>query len=260
MKIVTLGDNCMDVYQVNDQAYPGGNPVNAAVYLKELGAEVAYIGWIGSDSYGELMREKIQGKGVDTTHLSTKKGKTAVTQVELHGNDRYFGEYDEGVMANFCLTEEEVEFVGTHQLVHSGIWGHAEDKYLLFKEMGILTSFDFSNQLGHGLVKSLSPFVDYSFFSYTKDDDYIRQFLKEVKNRGSQIAVATLGENGSLAYDGERFYRSGILATEIVDTMGAGDSFIAGFLFGTLKGLSIDECMKLGSNTAAKTIGYFGAW
>ncbi|MDN7242520.1 fructoselysine 6-kinase [Planococcus sp. N028] len=260
MKIVTVGDNCMDVYLANDQAYPGGNPVNAAVYLKGLGADAAYIGWVGTDSYGELMKEKIHGKGVDISHLSTKEGKTAVTQVELKGNDRCFGEYHEGVMTSFCLTKEEVEFVGTHKLVHAGIWGHAEDKYPLFKEIGLLTSFDFSDQLGHDLVKSVSPFVDYSFFSYTKDDDYIRQFLKGVVNHGSKIAVATLGENGSLAYDGEQFYQKGTVETEVVDTMGAGDSFIAGFLYGILKGLSIDDCMELGSETAAKTIGYFGAW
>jgi len=250
----------MDVYQANELAYPGGNPVNVAVYLKELGADPAYIGWVGFDQYGDLMKEKIRKKGVDITHLSTKEGKTAITQVELNGNDRCFGDYDEGVMASFCLTKEEVEFVGTHQLVHAGIWGHAEGNYPLFKEMGLLTSFDFSDYLDHDLVKSLSPFVDYAFFSYTKDDGYIRQFLKDVKNQGPQIAVATLGENGSLAYDGKQFYQSGTVKTEVVDTMGAGDSFISGFLYGILKGLSISECMKLGSKTAAKTIGYFGAW
>jgi fructoselysine 6-kinase len=260
MKIVTVGDNCMDVYQPNDRAYPGGNPVNVAVYLKGLGADSAYIGGVGPDQYGDLMKEKIQEKGVNITHLSKKEGKTAVTHVELNGNDRCFGDYDEGVMASFFLTREEVDFVGTHQLVHAGIWGHADEKYPLFKEMGLLTSFDFSNQLDHDLVKSLSPFVNYSFFSYTKDDDYICQFLKRVKNQGSKIAIATLGENGALAYDGERFYKSEIVETEVVDTMGAGDSFIAGFLCGILKGFSINECMELGSITAAKTIRYFGAW
>jgi fructoselysine 6-kinase len=260
MKIVTVGDNCMDVYQANEKAYPGGNPVNVAVYLKGLGVDSAYIGWVGSDSYGDLLKEKIQEKGVDVTYLLKKEGKTAVTHVELIGNDRRFGDYDEGVMAEFGLVEEEIEFIGRHQLVHAGIWGHAEGNYPLFKEMGLLTSFDFSDQLDHALVKRISPFVDYSFFSYVKDDDYIRRFLTDVKNQGSTIAIATLGENGSLAYDGERFYQSGITETEVVDTMGAGDSFISGFLYGSLKGLSIDECMKLGSRTAAKTIGYFGAW
>ncbi|MNC52724.1 Fructosamine kinase FrlD [compost metagenome] len=124
----------------------------------------------------------------------------------------------------------------------------------------MITSFDFSDQLKDERVQTLTPYVDYPFFSYTQDDDYIRQLLVEVKQRGAQLAVATLGENGSLAYDGEQFFPHGVGKVNVVDTMGAGDSFIAGFIYGRLKGLSTENCLELGANTAAKTIGYFGAW
>ncbi|MEH7117499.1 fructoselysine 6-kinase [Neobacillus vireti] len=260
MKIAAVGDNCMDVYQANGKAYPGGNPVNVAVYLKGLGAESSYIGWVGTDSHGKDMIHAIQKKGVDTTHLSQKKGKTAITYVELVGNDRKFGEYDEGVMADFTLTPEEIIFIGTHKCVHAGIWGHVEQYYPAFKEMGLLTSFDFSNQLNDSLVRTLPPFVDYAFFSYTEDDAYIRQYLKEIKKLGSKVAVATLGENGSLAYDGQQFHQFGVIEENVVDTMGAGDSFISGFIYGILRGCTINECLQLGTKTAAKTILYFGAW
>jgi fructoselysine 6-kinase len=260
MRIVTVGDNCMDVYQASGKAYPGGNPVNVAVYLKDLGADSCYIGWVGCDSYGQLMKEEILKKGVDISHLTKKDGKTAVTYVKLVNNDRVFGDYDEGVMADFTLTQEELDFIGTHQLVHAGVWGHVEGYYSHFKEMGLQTSFDFSNQLDHRLVKTLPQFVDYSFFSYTQDDPFIRQFLKDVKNNGSKITIATLGENGSLAYDGEQFYKCGVVGVDVVDTMGAGDSFISGFIYGKLKGLPTIKCLDLGAATAAKTIQYFGAW
>ncbi|WHY00700.1 fructoselysine 6-kinase [Neobacillus sp. DY30] len=260
MRIATVGDNCMDVYQTSGKAYPGGNPVNVAVYLTELGADSSYIGWVGSDSYGELMQKDISKKGVDISHLSKKDGKTAVTYVELVNNDRCFGEYDEGVMADFTLTPAELDFIQKHQLVHAGVWGHVERYYSLFKKRGLQTSFDFSNQLDHILVKTLPQYVDYSFFSYTQDDSFIRQFLKDVKNNGSRITIATLGENGSLAYDGEQFYKCGVVAVDVVDTMGAGDSFISGFIYGKLKGLPTAKCLDLGAETAAKTIQYFGAW
>ncbi|MFL6561495.1 MAG: PfkB family carbohydrate kinase, partial [Bacillus sp. (in: firmicutes)] len=55
MRIATVGDNCMDVYQASGKVYPGGNPVNVAVYLKGLGADAAYVGWVGSDPYGDQM-------------------------------------------------------------------------------------------------------------------------------------------------------------------------------------------------------------
>ncbi|MFC7391959.1 fructoselysine 6-kinase [Scopulibacillus cellulosilyticus] len=260
MRIVTVGDNCMDVYLEKQKAYPGGNPVNVAVYLTDLGAEASYIGWVGHDEYGNKMMQAIQSKGVDISHISQKEGQTAITYVEMADNDRQFGEYIEGVMAGFSLTMEDIRFIQTHQLVHTGIWGHADKYYPLFKEKGLYTSFDFSDQLNHRLVKTLPPFVDYPFFSYSKDDAYIREFLKDVKKQGSKVAVATLGEQGSLAYDGQQFYKCGIIEGEVVDTMGAGDSFIAGFIYGTLKGVSIENCLELGAKTAAKTIRYFGAW
>ncbi|MFP7736677.1 fructoselysine 6-kinase [Priestia aryabhattai] len=260
MRVVTVGDNCMDVYQELGKTYPGGNSVNVAVYLKALGANSSYIGWVGSDKYGDIMVKAIREKGVDTSHLLRKEGKTAVTYVELIDNDRRFGEYEEGVMENFTLTTEELSFIQTHQLVHSGIWGHTGKYFPLFKEKGLLTSFDFSDQLNHSEVKKLPQFVDYPFFSYTRDDIYIRGFLKEVRSQGSKVVVATLGENGSLAYDGEQYYKYGVKEDNVVDTMGAGDSFISGFIYGSLKGLSIDKCLELGTDTATKTIRYFGAW
>lgn len=260
MRIVTVGDNCMDVYQNRGEAYPGGNPVNVSVYLKDLGVDSAYIGWVGTDAYGDKMIQAIQSRGVDTSFISKKEGNTAITFVELVDNDRKFGKYDEGVMADFSLTSDEFNFIQTYQLVHAGIWGHVDPYFSTFKERGLLTSFDFSDQLNHKLVQTLPRFVDYSFFSYTNDDSYIRDFLMEVNNLGSKIVVATLGENGSIAYDGKQFYKCDVVKGKVIDTMGAGDSFISGFLYGSLKGYSINDCLQLGSKTAAKTISYFGAW
>lgn len=260
MKIVTVGDNCMDVYRPAGTAYPGGNPVNVAVYLTELGAETAYIGWVGTDRYGEIMVQAIQGKGVDTSRVSVKEGTTAVTNVEMVDNDRQLGDYEEGVMADFVLSPEELQFTESFQLVHSAIWGHCDPYFAYFKEKGLLTSFDFADKLDHELLFTLTPYVDYPFLSYTQDDEEIRSLMKRVKDRGSRIVVATLGSNGSLAYDGVRFYKHGITETEVVDTLGAGDSFIAGFLYGTLKGLPVGDCLAQGAHKAAKTIGYFAAW
>jgi len=260
MKVVTVGDNCMDVYKSSGQAYPGGNPVNVSIYLRNLGAETAYVGWVGSDQYGDIMMDAIQRKGVNISHITKKEGKTATTQVELVDNERQFGDYDEGVMASFSLSRDDLDFVKSFDCVHSAIWGHTDTYFPVFKENGMVTFFDFSDKLDHDLVKTLPVYVDYPFFSYSEDDAFIRNFLKEMHALGPKVAVATLGENGSLAYDGELFYTCGVVETKVIDTMGAGDSFIAGFIYGILKRNSIQECLKLGAETASKTIRYFGAW
>ena len=72
------------------------------------------------------------------------------------------------------------------------------------------------------------------------------------------MAVAALGEKGSIAYDGERFYECGIVPAEkAVNTVGAGDSYIAGFTKGVLDGLGVPACMHAGAERSSRVIGSF---
>jgi fructoselysine 6-kinase len=84
--------------------------------------------------------------------------------------------------------------------------------------------------------------------------------MKSIKFKGPNIVVVTRGEKGSIAYDGNEFTEFGIIECDVVDSMGAGDSYIAGFLMGILEEKSILECMKKGAQSSSETIGYFGAW
>ena len=77
---------------------------------------------------------------------------------------------------------------------------------------------------------------------------------------GPKAVIVTRGKAGSLAWDGSQLYRCGIVECEVVDTMGAGDSFIAGFLYGVLEGKTIPEAMRAGAENSAVTLGYSGAW
>jgi fructoselysine 6-kinase len=250
----------MDVYRSLKTYYPGGNAVNVAVYAQQCGIPSSYIGFVGTDYYGEKMRLAIKEKGVDVSHLHTINGKTAVTQVELNRNERIFGEYFEGVMADFTLSEDDLQYIEQHDVVHSGFWGHAEGFFPRWKAKRLITSFDFADKLDDILVRTLIPSIQYAFFSYTHDDAFIRSYLQEMHSLGAEVAIATLGENGSLAYDGKAFYKQDAHPVKVVDTMGAGDAYIAGFLSGVMQEKAISECVRLGSQKAAKTITYFGAW
>ena len=64
----------------------------------------------------------------------------------------------------------------------------------------------------------------------------------------------------SLARADGRHESYGIVSCDVVDTMGAGDSYIAGFLNALLEGADLKDCMRKGAENAAVTIGYKGAW
>ena len=73
------------------------------------------------------------------------------------------------------------------------------------------------------------------------------------------IAVVKIGKNGSLIKQGNDIYRVGAIPASVIDTTGAGDLFAAGFLYGHVKGLSLDKCGHIGALLAGKVIEVMGA-
>lgn len=260
-RIAAVGDNCMDVYDRTGDVYPGGNPVNVAVYTVRLGGRASYTGAVGSDAYGEQMRAAIAARGVDVSHLKTVPGATAVSHVDIVDGDRVFGDYDEGVMAGFRLEPEDIDFLCSHDLVVAGLWGHVEEYLPEIRARGVPVAFDFADKPEDPVVDLAIPHVDYAFFSRDGGtEEELRAFLRSMRARGPKVAVATRGALGSMAFDGVRFYRQDIVPCRVSDTMGAGDSFIAGFLSGLLRGGSIPDCMALGAESSSVTLQYYGAW
>lgn len=260
-KIATVGDNCMDVYENTGKAYPGGNPVNVAVYFTRMGGQASYTGIVGDDEYGVRMREAIAVKGVDVSHVRTEPGKTAVTHVELIDGERVMGDYEEGVMADFSLRQEDIDFLGGQDIVVSALWGESQRYFREIRERGALIAYDAATRPMDPAAQEAIPYVDYFFFSVEDGDTpENRELMMQLYEQGPELIVMTMGSEGSLAYDGEDFTHCGIVPCDVVDTMGAGDSYIAGFLMGVCRGENLYACMQLGALNAAETIAYNGAW
>lgn len=222
-RIGCVGDNCVDHYRQTGEDHFGGNPVNVAVYTRRLGDGISYVGAVGTDGRGAALLDALRGRGVDVSHVHVDEGSTAVTYVEHINGDRVFGDYDEGVMAQFALTEEDIAFLGGHALVVSGLWGHAEGYLARIRQAGAVTAFDCSDRPEDPAAQTALPCTDIAFFSDDgSDDEALRQRLRQLAALGPRIVVATRGSRGSMAYDGQRFYGQGIVPCRVVDTMGAG--------------------------------------
>lgn len=262
MRVAEIGDNCIDLYERIGKKYPTGNVVDTGVNLKKLGIDVSIISTTGNDKNGKWMIESLEKEGLDISHLKIGDGPTAITYMDMDGNDRVHGEYVEGVLENIEFDEEDVRFACEHDLVHTALWGKAEKVLPAIAQKGVPIAFDYADRLDHQLVEETLPYVTYGFYSYHKgEDEYIKDFLMDKVDRGMKVAVATFGEDGSLAYDGKTFYRGEIIpAKEVVNTVGAGDSFIAGFLYGILNKYEIPECLKTGAKIASSVVEVFEPW
>ena len=261
MRIACIGDNCIDRYDDIKKESPGGNPVNVAVYCRRLGFESSYIGAVGDDVYGEMIVSDIKSKGVDVSHVRTMRGSTTVSHVTMKDGERVFGDYEEGVMADFRPTEEDIDFLCGHDMVVTSLWGHSESALKEIQSRGVTTAFDASESPFAEAAATAAPYTDVFFFSDDWScDEEIRFILDKIHSSGAKIVVAMRGSKGSMAYDGNEYYSFGIVPCDVVDTLGAGDSYVAGFVTSLLEKKTIPECMKAGAGCSAVTIGYFGAW
>lgn len=261
MRVAVIGDNCIDFYEKLGKQYPTGNVVDTGVNLQKLGIATSIISTTGNDANGVWMMDTLKKQGLDISHLKIGDGPTAITYMDMNGLERVHGDYVEGVMENIVFDEADIAFASTHDLVHTALWGKAENVLPAIKAKGIPISFDYADRLTHELVERTLPYVDYGFYSYHKGrDPFIENFIKDKVARGMRIAIATFGDKGSLAWDGEKFYEFGIFPAKIVNTVGAGDSFIAGFLCGILNKMPIEKALEVGARVAAEVVAVFEPW
>jgi len=265
MRVVTAGDNCVDFYVETDESFPGGNPVNVAVYCKRYFNDVGYIGFVGEDWNGNLIVHALKAKGVDTSLVQVvPKGRTAVTKVKLQKQDRVFCGYDPGVHSQFTLSEDALAFIASSDMFITGYWGNAHPYLEELKRRNgkLLIGFDFATKLDDPIYAEIAPFIDCAFFSWDgpQEQDSIEFFMREQQSSGARLVVVTLGKKGSIAFDGRKFFTYGIIPCKVIDTMGAGDSYIAGFMSAQLMGHSIEESMRMGTESSTITIQYKGAW
>ena len=194
IKIACAGDNCVDYYDNTGESFPGGNPVNVSVYVKRLGGQSAYLGAVGTDDFGKQMCAALQEKGVDVSHVQILPGKTAFTHVERINGERVFGDYDEGVMADFRLRQADFDFLKGYNLLVTGLWGHTESQLAYVRAMGIPVAFDGAERPLDEAGRIALPHVNVAFFSDdASDEESLKARILEIAALGPQIVVATPG-------------------------------------------------------------------
>ncbi len=261
LRVLSVGDNCIDDYAELGKKYPGGNALNIAVYTSRIeGCEADYVGVVGTDENGGFLLDEIMKQGLDTSHLWQDEGKNAVTRILIRDSDRVFEDYVEGVQENAILPVEKIPDLSGYDLAHFVVWGFGREH--VPEIQGVALSCDFSSKLDDQRTEIMS-YLDYSFFSgshLVEEGVDPVQKVKELKERTPGLVIMTLGEYGSLVYDGEQVYRGEALPVEVVDTLGAGDAYIAAFLVSRLKGRKIQESIDAGHLAAKDICKRLGAW
>ena len=260
-RIIGVGDNTVDQYVHLRRMFPGGNAVNVPTLARRYGYRASYIGWLGNDALGRLLLDALTAEGVDVSRSRVVDGSNAFCQVSLVDGDRVFGTASAGVTRLLSLTDDDLAFVRQHDITHTSIYSHIEKELPRLHSAAHRLSFDFSQGWKRDYLSQALPYVAFAFMSCSHlSDDETVALLRWAHGLGPEIVVATRGAQGALAFDGVQLHRQGIVETTVVDTLGAGDAFIARFLVEFNRGQSVDESLALAAVSAAETCTYYGAF
>jgi fructoselysine 6-kinase len=259
MDVIAIGDNVSDCYLRTGQVYPGGNAVNVAVAVARSGGSSGYVGVVGDDARGRLLMDSLAAERVDIRRLSVASGPTACCQVRHTSGERQFRPGQRGV-ALFQPTPEDLAFAATASIIHSAHRSGLEDALPELARRGQV-SFDFSDHLGDEYANDLLPFVHVAEFSGAAlDDGDCVELVRWAASRGPAYVLVTQGSRGATLFDGVASVRVSAARSAVIDSLGAGDSFIGRALYGLIHGEPAEALLEASSRAAARTCSTWGAF
>lgn len=259
MRLAGVGDNVVDRYRDLEVWYPGGQALNVAVWANRYGLPSAYVGVLGDDPAGRHVLEAIRAEGVDDSHVRVVPGPNAFTDVVLVDGNREFVGSDVGV-SRFTVSSDDLAWLADFDFVHASASSGLEEQLAAMAAVAPL-SFDFSARRDTDYVDPILPHVTVAAFSLADMDDAGSEaWLERACRSGARFSLATRGAADAILFDGHRHWRQPTLATDVVDTLGAGDAFTARLLVGLLRDEPHDVTLAAAAAAAAATCSMFGAF
>jgi len=255
----------------------GGDALNVAIGLSRLGCRVGFVGRIGADHWGDHLASVIEGERIDRRGLTrTAEASTCAVIVLISSTGERTFLYRGGANDLFGPEDVDPALVAEASIVHVG------GTYLLprFDGEGAAALFAAARAQGHRTsmdvtwdtrgrwLETIRPCLPHlSFFlpsireareiTGRQSPEEMARFLQDC---GVENVVIKLGAEGcQVQPEGRKGFRCPAYRAQAVDTTGAGDSFVAGFLTGLVRGWRLSECARLACAVAALNIQKVGA-
>ena len=257
-----------------EKTVSGGSVANSIVGLSQLGDKVGFIGKISNDDFGGKYEEGLRKENVEYFYSKKKEELPTGTCLILITPDSErtmctflgtAGKINENDVSSEAIKKSEIVFLEGY------LWDEGEPKKAFDKAinhaskvaMSLSDLFCVDRHKPHflNLVKNK---LDITFANEqeitslieAKNFNEVIDFSKQL----NKLVVITRGEKGSVAVNGEKIFENDVKKNlKIVDLTGAGDLFAAGFLHGYIKDLSMEECLKKGTEMSSSVIQQIGA-
>lgn len=258
------------------ELHTGGCAASTGIGLAKIGIKTAVIGKVGADGFGDFMVSRLEQNGIDTRGVvRDRKNATSATMVMVHTDgERSFLHY---LGANASLEEDDVDLmlVGGAKVLHiagtflmPGIDGQPTARILKkAREMGVTTTLDTawdSKGRWMSLLEPALPFVDIALPSIDEarmvtGKQAPRDVAKVLMDFGVKTVGLKMGEEGCYIRSSDVELSIPPFKVECVDALGAGDSFVAGFLTGVVQGWDLERTGRFANAVGASCVTALGA-
>ncbi len=263
--------------------FGGGSAANTAAALARLGERCRFVGTVGDDDYGRFAVASLANAGVDTSHLATVQGSPTVMVIVVvpADGDRLIYVWPPSGGAHALLSAEQALAGSTDAdwLHVSGLCLRVDPaRQAILEAMeqanaaGTTVSFDLNlrlenwgwedefRQVVHAAVERSDIVFGAAadeIVPLTEQTDPVEAALSIAGN--DRIVIARLGADGSLACSTDGVVSAPSYPVDVVDTVGAGDAFNAGFIAARLAGEDLASALARGNAVAALSVAQPGA-
>ena len=269
-RYVVEGFRTGEVNRVKECTYvPGGKGLNVSKPASIYGAEVVATGFAGGGHAGAYIEDALKPFGIRSAfyHVDAESRSCIniwdeVNQVQTEFLEPGFTLTEEdfaGFEAKFRQLVQEAKVVAMSGSVPKGLDGTAYQRLVkIVKDAGIPVILDTSGKLLEMGIEAIptiiKPNIDEIRMLTGKRCDDISEIIeaaRAIHERGVKIVAVSLGADGSLAVGDDGIFRARVPKIDAVNTVGCGDSMIAGFALGLSKGLPLEETLRLASAISA---------
>jgi sugar/nucleoside kinase (ribokinase family) len=277
--ILTFGDLCVDLIVTGKDVVPqfgqfeklvenyelemGGSCSIFACQAARLGLRVGILGRVGDDDFGRLVLRRLVESGVDVQHVRVDPAlKTGLGIALCKENDRAILTYPGSLNAIFPEEVSDELLCSARHLHHGSFFLQTNLRpaiagiFARARAFGLTTSLDTNwdpAETWDGALRETLPQTDIffpneqeaRFISRTSD---LEEAIRVFKELGVAITAVKQGEKGALVLSRDESHSCVLPAATGGDSIGAGDSFDAGFLAGWLRGLPLEQCLRIASH------------
>jgi sugar/nucleoside kinase (ribokinase family) len=248
----------VEVLVENANLTAGSSSVIFACGAARLGLRVAFIGVTGDDFFGRFMLDAMQERDIDVSNVIIDPGQnTGVSVILNKGTDRAILTF---VGAINALKPQQITGELLRQTRHVHIASYflqtqlrpgVLDVFRRARLLGLSTSLDVNWDPEDEWVGVEDVLAETTIFfpneregAALTGEEAPKNIVDKLSAR-AEIVAMKMGAEGAVAQQGDRIHQSPALKVDVVDTVGAGDSFDAGFVYGYLQGWSLEKSLKL---------------